>query len=78
MIDPRDHASARLSNPRQTAIKIRTIPNVHTMVAPVGRSILRERYTPNAETSVPMVQPMANRGPILSAYNMAPTEGTIR
>src|ERR1019366_2627598 len=63
---------------RTRAMAIRTMPNVHTMVAPVGRSICSERYTPSAETSVPMVQPMARRGPILSAKSMPPTEGTIR
>src|SRR5262249_55800744 len=67
-----------LSTPRSAAITISTRPNVQTMVAPVGRSILRERYTPSAETSVPIVQPIARRGPMFSAYSIAPTDGTIR
>ena len=44
-----------------------TRPNVHTMVAPVGRSSMSERYTPSADTTVPMVQPIASRVPMLSA-----------
>ena len=36
---------------------------MQTMVAPVGRSIFRERPTPSADTTVPIVQPMAKRGP---------------
>src|SRR6476661_9043685 len=59
-------------------IKIKTAPNVHTMVAPVGVSMLTEKYTPNADTSVPIVHPIASRGPTRSANNIAPTEGTIK
>src|SRR5947207_1484887 len=51
---------------RANAIRIRKMANVQTMVAPVGRSIFSERYTPTADTSVPMVQPMARRVPTLS------------
>jgi hypothetical protein len=51
---------------------------VTTIVEPVGVSILTLKMTPNADTSVPIVQPIANRGPIRSAKTMAPTLGTIR
>ena len=54
---------------------IRTSPNVHTIVAPVGRSSCNDRYTPRAETKVPIDHPMASRRPIVSAYNIAATEG---
>jgi hypothetical protein len=59
-------------------MRIRTRPNVHTIVAPVGRSTLRERYTPSADTSVPIDQPIARRFPIESAYSIAATDGTIK
>src|SRR5436190_10000006 len=68
----------RLNTPRNAAITISTRPNVHTIVAPVGRSICSDRYTPNADTSVPIVHPIARRGPMFSAYSIAPTDGTIR
>ena len=51
---------------------------VNTIVAPVGRSSLSDRYTPMADTTVPMVQPIARRSPIRSAYSIAPTDGTMR
>src|SRR5262249_14533968 len=52
--------------------------NVKTMVALVGKSSRQEIQQPSAETSVPMVQPMAKRVPMRSANSMAPTEGTMR
>src|SRR5437588_12683710 len=55
-----------------------TAPNVQTIVAPVGKSSATEKYTPNAETSVPIVQPIANRFPMWSANSIAPTDGTTR
>ena len=51
---------------------------MQTIVAPVGRSSLSERYTPSADTIVPIVQPIASRLPIVSAYSIAATDGTIR
>src|ERR1700730_2308784 len=65
-------------NKWRTNMTMSTAPKVQTMVAPVGRSSSTEKYTPRAETNVPMVHPMANRRPIRSAKSMAPTEGTIR
>ena len=59
-------------------IRTSTAPNVQTIVAPVGVSRATEKYTPSAETRVPIVQPIASRGPTRSANSMAPTEGTIR
>ena len=56
---------------------IRTRPKVHTIVAPVGRSRRSDKYTPSAETTVPIVQPMARRRPMVSAYSMAATLGLI-
>jgi len=53
-------------NGRRSAIRISTIPKVQTMVAPVGRSSSSERNTPSALTSVPIVQPIARRGPTCS------------
>ncbi len=35
---------------RSAAISASTMPNVQTIVAPVGRSSLSDRYTPNADT----------------------------
>src|SRR5207245_5895623 len=50
-----------------TNITKSTPPKVQTIVAPVGRSQSTERYTPSAETSVPIVQPIARRRPMVSA-----------
>src|SRR5437667_10225086 len=60
------------------AISASTTPNVQTMVAPVGRSSCSDRYTPSADTIVPIDQPIASRLPIESAYSIAATDGTIR
>ena len=49
-----------------------------TIVAPVGRSSRKDRATPPAETSAPIVQPIARRVPSRSAKSMAVTDGTIR
>ena len=38
-----------------------------TIVAPVGRSRTSDRYTPSADTIVPIDQPIASRGPMRSA-----------
>ena len=48
------------------------------MVAPVGVSNKTEKYTPSAETNVPMVQPIASRRPMRSAKSIAPTDGTTK
>src|SRR2546422_8178557 len=53
----RPAGTCRRMNGRASAIRIRKMANVQTMVAPVGRSIFSERYTPSADTSVPMVHP---------------------
>ena len=58
------------------AMTIRASPNVQTMVAPVGDQ-LTEKYMPNIDTITPITQPIASRGPIRSAHNIAPTDGTI-
>ena len=39
-----------------------TRPKVQTIVGPVGRSRITERYTPRADATVPIVQPIARRG----------------
>jgi hypothetical protein len=57
----------RMKNGRTAAMMTSTTPNVHTMVAPVGRSSTSDRYTPSADTTVPIVHPMARRRPIVSA-----------
>ena len=53
-------------------------PNVATMVAPVGKSRTKDRATPPAETSAPIVQPIARRGPRRAAKSIAVTDGTMR
>ena len=58
--------------------KVDKTGNVHTIVGPVGRSRTRERYTPSADTTVPIVQPIARRLPMLSANSIAATDGTMR
>src|SRR5439155_2176933 len=70
---------AALRNARlYTASRRRLAPKVPTIVAPVGRSRRNEKETPAAETRVPMVHPMARRGPSRSAKSIAATEGTMR
>jgi hypothetical protein len=44
-----------------------TTPKVTTIVAPVGRSRTSDRYTPSADTIVPIVHPIASRLPTVSA-----------
>src|ERR1043166_5902292 len=60
------------------AISDRARPKVQTIVAPVGRSSLKESRTPRSVTRAPMLQPMARRFPIDVAKSIAATEGTIR
>src|SRR5438034_10022652 len=60
------------------AITASEIPNVQTIVAPVGRSSLNDSITPSALTNAPIDQPMARRLPIDLAKSIAPTDGTIR
>src|SRR3954447_26259427 len=72
------YASFGLTTILAIAISTSAIPNVTTMVAPVGRSILNDRKMPTAVTSAAMIQPRARRFPIELAKSMAATEGTIR
>ena len=53
-------------------------PKVATIAAPVGKSRRKDRATPAAETSAPIVQPIASLGPRREAKSIAVTEGTIR
>ena len=68
----------RLTNGRAAAITSSTPPKVTTIVAPVGRSRCSDSQMPSSETSVPIDQPIASRLPIVSAYSIAATDGTIR
>ena len=54
------------------------MPNVQTIVAPVGRSSLNDSRTPSMVTAAPMVQPIARRLPIDLAKSIAVTDGTMR
>src|ERR1043165_7633708 len=54
------------------------MPNVQTIVAPVGRSAWNEIMIPIALTTAPIDQPMARRLPIDFANSIAATDGTIR
>src|SRR6266550_2298956 len=60
------------------AISISARPNVQTIVAPVGKSILNDNRMPSAVTSAPIVQPIARRLPIERLNNIAATDGTMR
>ena len=72
------YAPRLATNGRTSAIAARIRPKVQTVVAPVGRSKMTEKYIPSIETTAPMTHPMARRGPIRFAQSMAPTDGTIR
>src|ERR1035437_6919963 len=62
----RCHRAALRINGRNVAMITSATPNVQTMVAPVGKSRMNERYTPTADTTVPIVHPIARRVPMRS------------
>ena len=59
---PRRTACARpaRSSGERSPATASAAPKVHTMVAPVGRSKAKERPSPAALASVPVVQPIAS------------------